>query len=803
MEKIIQKFKKTAPIALALFVILSIFVLPSISLTILSLKSKIPLVENSTNSINDLYFFVTHPFSSIGMLFTKTAALPYYYLLFKLLIVVVLFIWVILTVKTKTKDSDYTDIEQGSSRWCKEGEQYQILNKDNGILLAKDNYLPVDKLGNINITVIGGSGSGKSATFGIPNVLGLLGSYVFTDPKGELYNKTSAYFKENGYKIKVLNLVNTEASDGYNPLLHIKSQPDVDIIVNTIMKGQGDENKSSGGDGDFWDNLAENLFKSVIYFLLSTRPKEEINLATCANLVRAAAANTGRTNMFEELLELLPHDHLARKYFANVKLSNDKVFASIATTLQSKLSKFDAPNIAALTATDTIDFKSIGEEKTALFVISPDSQSTYDFILTMFFSQLLQELYAEADKQPDQKLKMPVYFFLDEFANIGQIPEFDKKISTSRSRRISFSIILQNLDQLEALYPKSYETILANCDTHLFLGSNSKKTSEYFSQALGKITLKVENKSTSKNTKNKDSENETTSTNIMSRDLMTPDEIKNLDNNKCIILEKGVPPILADKFWYFKEEKAKPLLEYAFKSVYQDYKVDRGTWNIFDPTRKVKVNSGMGINAVNPNKIHELENNLLETQKEVLKSNKVTKEKKIKNKDITQLSLDELFKEETIKMKNDKVKQIEELNLSEENAKDIKTEKNSKKLENKVSNLSLDDIVFENKDKQDLLIDKINNKYAIELEKELDKNVKMQKDQNKKIAEINQKILDEQLENTLVFDIDTEKDKEKEDIKKKKKNKKTKEENKLKDIEYEDTNLSDELAKMFDDLFNK
>lgn len=801
MEKIIQKFKKTAPIALALFVILSIFVLPSISLTILSLKSKIPLVENSTNSINDLYFFVTHPFSSIGMLFTKTAALPYYYLLFKLLIVVVLFIWVILTVKTKTKDSDYTDIEQGSSRWCKEGEQYQILNKDNGILLAKDNYLPVDKLGNINITVIGGSGSGKSATFGIPNVLGLLGSYVFTDPKGELYNKTSAYFKENGYKIKVLNLVNTEASDGYNPLLHIKSQPDVDIIVNTIMKGQGDENKSSGGDGDFWDNLAENLFKSVIYFLLSTRPKEEINLATCANLVRAAAANTGRTNMFEELLELLPHDHLARKYFANVKLSNDKVFASIATTLQSKLSKFDAPNIAALTATDTIDFKSIGEEKTALFVISPDSQSTYDFILTMFFSQLLQELYAEADKQPDQKLKMPVYFFLDEFANIGQIPEFDKKISTSRSRRISFSIILQNLDQLEALYPKSYETILANCDTHLFLGSNSKKTSEYFSQALGKITLKVENKSTSKNTKNKDSENETTSTNIMSRDLMTPDEIKNLDNNKCIILEKGVPPILADKFWYFKEEKAKPLLEYAFKSVYQDYKVDRGTWNIFDPTRKVKVNSGMGINAVNPNKIHELENNLLETQKEVLKSNKVTKEKKIKNKDITQLSLDELFKEETIKMKNDKVKQIEELNLSEENAKDIKTEKNSKKLENKVSNLSLDDIVFEDKDKQDLLIDKINNKYAIELEKELDKNVKMQKDQNKKIAEINQKILDEQLENTLVFDIDTEKDKEKEDIKKK--NKKTKEENKLKDIEYEDTNLSDELAKMFDDLFNK
>lgn len=797
MEKIIQKFKKTAPIALALFVILSIFVLPSISLTILSLKSKIPLVKNSTNSINDLYFFVTHPFSSIGMLFTKTAALPYYYLLFKLLIVVVLFIWVILTVKTKTKDSDYTDIEQGSSRWCKEGEQYQILNKDNGILLAKDNYLPVDKLGNINITVIGGSGSGKSATFGIPNVLGLLGSYVFTDPKGELYNKTSSYFKENGYKIKVLNLVNTEASDGYNPLLHIKSQPDVDIIVNTIMKGQGDENKSSGGDGDFWDNLAENLFKSVIYFLLSTRPKEEINLATCANLVRAAAANTGRTNMFEELLELLPHDHLARKYFANVKLSNDKVFASIATTLQSKLSKFDAPNIAALTATDTIDFKSIGEEKTALFVISPDSQSTYDFILTMFFSQLLQELYAEADKQPDQKLKMPVYFFLDEFANIGQIPEFDKKISTSRSRRISFSIILQNLDQLEALYPKSYETILANCDTHLFLGSNSKKTSEYFSQALGKITLKVENKSTSKNTKNKDSENETTSTNIMSRDLMTPDEIKNLDNNKCIILEKGVPPILADKFWYFKEEKAKPLLEYAFKSVYQDYKVDRGTWNIFDPTRKVKVNSGMGINAVNPNKIHELENNLLETQKEVLKSNKATKEKKIKNKDITQLSLDELFKEETIKMKNDKVKQIEELNLSEENAKDIKTEKNSKKLENKVSNLSLDDIVFEDKDKQDLLIDKINNKYAIELEKELDKNVKIQKDQNKKIAEINQKILDEQLENTLVFDIDT----EKEDIKKK--NKKTKEENKLKDIEYEDTNLSDELAKMFDDLFNK
>lgn len=804
MEKIIQKFKKTAPLALAIFIILALFILPSISLTILSLKVKTPLVENSTNSINDLYYFVTHPFSSIGMLFTKTAALPYYYMLFKLLILIVLFIWVILSVKLKTKKTDYTDIEQGSSRWCKEGEQYQILSKDNGILLAKDNYLPVDKSGNINITVIGGSGSGKSATFGIPNVLGLLGSYVFTDPKGELYNKTSAYFKENGYKIKVLNLVHTEASDGYNPLLHIKSQPDVDVIVNTIMKGQGDENKSSG-DGDFWDNLAENLFKSVIYFLLSTRPKEEINLATCANLVRAAAANTGRTNIFEELLELLPHDHLARKYFANVKLSNDKVFASIATTLQSKLSKFDAPNIAALTATDTIDFKSIGEEKTALFVISPDSQSTYDFILTMFFSQLLQELYAHADQQQDQKLKVPVYFILDEFANIGQIPEFDKKISTSRSRKISFSIILQNLDQLEALYPKSYETILANCDTHVFLGSNSKKTSEYFSQALGKMTLKVENKSTSKNTKNKDSENETTSTNIMSRDLMTPDEIKNLDNNKCIILEKGLPPILADKFWYFKEEKAKLLLEYAFKSVYQEYRVDRGNWNIFDPTRKVKVNNGMGINAVNPNKIHELENNLLETQKELLYNSKKTKEKKIKNKDITQLSLDELFKEETIKMKNDKVKQIEELNISETKQENKEKEvKDSKKIENKVSQLSLDDIVFEDKTKQDEIVEEINNKYSEELAKAISKNVKTQKEQNKKIDMLNQQLLNNQLENTLVFDIDTEKDdKEKENNKDNKKGKKETQEKQIEQIEYEDTNLYDELSKKFEDLFDK
>lgn len=300
-----------------------------------------------------------------------------------------------------------------------------------------------------------GSGSGKSASFSIPNAYQMLGSYVFTDPKGELYDKTAGFLKRNGYDIKVLNLVRPQNSDGYNPLMHISSELDVDVIANTIVKGQ----KSEGGNSDpYWDDMAEMLLKALIYYLIATRPEEEQNLASCAELVRAANTNGGN-NLLSELMGQLPYDHPARMYYKSIEIAPEKTYGSILSSLQSKLGKFDSKEIAELTSTDTIDFEEIGKRKTAVYVISSDTHTAYDFLLTIFFAQMIQQLYDFADLQGGQ-LPMPTFFILDEFANIGKVPDFDKKISTSRSRKIQFSVILQNLDQLEAVYEKSYETII-------------------------------------------------------------------------------------------------------------------------------------------------------------------------------------------------------------------------------------------------------------------------------------------------------------------------------------------------------
>ena len=470
----------------------------------------------------------------------------------------------------------YDDIEHGSSDWSENGEQYQVLSRKSGIILAENNYLPLDKRGNVNVLVVGGSGSGKSASYSIPNAYQMLGSYVFTDPKGELYDRTAGYLKQNGYKIKVLNLVHPQYSDGYNPLMHVSSEIDVDVIANTIVKGQKTE---GGGSDPFWDDSAEMLLKALIYYLMATRPEEEQNLASCAELVRAANTNGG-SNLLTELMSQLPYDHPARMNYKSIEIAPEKTYSSILSTLQSKLGKFDSKEIAELTSTDTINFEDIGTEKTAVYVISSDTHGAYDFLLTIFFAQMIQQLYDFADNNGG-KLKERTYFILDEFANIGRIPDFDKKISTSRSRGISFSVILQNLDQLEAIYEKAHETIIGNCDTHVFLGSNSQKTVEYFSKALGEKTISRENISV-----NRDREHRRTGTSdsdqIMARALMTPDELRRMDNDLCIIFEKGIRPIKAKKFYYFKKPMAKELAK--FEISHNDIgEIERGTWRKYNP----------------------------------------------------------------------------------------------------------------------------------------------------------------------------------------------------------------------------
>ena len=533
------------------------------------------LTQSGTEGISVFVEGIKNPFKGFSNIISNNLMGAYLKTLGGFTIIFAIFF--IIGVARSAPKNEYTDFEHGSSDWSKNGEQYQVLSNKKGIILAEGNYLPVDKRGNINVLVVGGSGSGKSASYSIPNAFQQLGSYVFTDPKGELYDKTAGYLKANGYEIKVLNLVRPENSDGYNPLMHISSEIDVDVIANTIVKGQKTE--GSGSD-PFWDDSAEMLLKALIYYLMATRPEEEQNLASCAELVRAANTNGG-SNLLTELISKLPYDHPARMNYKSIEIAPEKTYSSILSTLQSKLGKFDSKEIAEVTSTDTINFQEIGSKKTAVYVISSDTHTAYDFLLTIFFAQMIQQLYDFAD-QNGGALKVPTYFILDEFANIGKVPDFDKKISTSRSRKISFSVILQNLDQLEAVYEKSYETIIGNCDTHVFLGSNSYKTVEYFSKALGEKTIERDSISI-----NRDRQyfktGQSTSDQVMARALMTPDELRRMDNDLCIIFEKGIKPVKANKFYYFKNRRMSDALNRYHISHNDDRGLDRGTWRKFNP----------------------------------------------------------------------------------------------------------------------------------------------------------------------------------------------------------------------------
>lgn len=575
MKKAFEKNKKYLILFLVLWIVLEIVLIAPMSVAIAestSAQGQFELanfIENFGKEVSSFTAITRIGSAGAGSAFGKGTLW---------LTILCLVVTAIGIIKSKPKNN-YEDIENGSSDWCEGGEQYKILSKNKGIILAEDNYLPVDKIGNVNVLVVGGSGSGKSASYSIPNAYQMLGSYVFTDPKGELYDKTAGYLKANGYDIKVLNLVNPENSDGYNPLMHIQSEIDVDVIANTIIKGQDSDGK---GSDPFWDNNAEMLLKSLIYYLLEKRPKEEINLTSCAEMVRAAASSNG-TNLLRELMSELPLSHPARTNFQSVEVvaGSEKTYSSILSTLQSKLGKFDSQEIANVTSTNTINFEDIANHKTAVYVISSDTHTAYNFLLTIFFAQMIQQLYNYADMNGG-RLKVPTYFILDEFANIGQIPDFDKKISTSRSRGISFSVILQNLDQLEAVYEKSYETIMGNCDTHVFLGSNSFKTVEYFSKQLGETTIARDTKSTNRD-KNFSKQGYSTSDQIMGRALMTPDELRRMDNELCIIFEKGLKPIKANKYYYF----TKPTMNRRLNQERLDHNnFDagvRGEWRKFNP----------------------------------------------------------------------------------------------------------------------------------------------------------------------------------------------------------------------------
>lgn len=537
-------------------------------------KTKIDKVGKMTVDLdNTLKIFkvqIFKPFTVINGLFTTEGLLKdfFNYSLLLFFVFGILTIWMIIK---NGKIRDFEGTEHGSSGWAKNGEEFkkqsdgsEILNNKKGFILSRDHYLGTDQRKvkvNKNILVIGGSGTGKSACFVKPNILQKLGSYVITDPKGELYRDTSKYLEEAGWKIKVLNLVDTEYSNRYNPLMNIHDYSDVDIIAHTIVSGGSQE---SGKSSDpFWDNTAKMLLKACIYYVISVLPEEERNLSSCLNIVRAGGSDE---TLFDKLFvsELKP-DHPGRKEYEGIRVGADKTKQSIAISLVSKLSHFDSPNMQRLTTTNDISFEDLAKEKTAIYVISPDSHTTYNYILTIFYAQLLQRLYNIADKSGGA-LKEPVYVLLDEFANIGKIPDFNQKLSTSRSRGISMSIIVQSLDQLIDLYKDLYENIMSNCDTQIFLGSQSIKTCEYISKSLGQQTLIYGSKSRSRDKDNWRTQGVSESEQRQGRELMTVDELKRMPLDDQIIIVRGLRPIYAKKAWFFKyHPEREKLKKYTIK----------------------------------------------------------------------------------------------------------------------------------------------------------------------------------------------------------------------------------------------
>ena len=461
---------------------------------------------------------------------------------------------------------EYEGRESGSSHWGQGAEDYkhdsngkEILNKKEGFILSTKHYLGTDlkKVGiNKNILVVGGSGSGKTACYIKPNIMQCLGSYIITDPKGELYKETSEFLKKEGYDVKVFNLVNPKFSDFYNPIANLNSHPDVDTLAHILVTGAKKE--GGGGDDPFWDETAKMLISATIYYVLSCLPLEEQNIGSCLNIIRQGGADG---SIFEKLfIDDLKPEHPGRVQYESFKTAADKTMQSIVISSISKMRVFDMPAIQKITSSNSIIFSDIAKKKTAVYVITSAAESTYDFVSTMFFSQMFSILYKQADDY-GSSLPNQVYFLLDEFANIGQIPDFEKKLSTTRSLGISISIIVQSLDQLEKLYKESYENILGNCDTQLLLGTNSQKTAEYFSKSLGQTTITVESKSISKDKNEDKKQGVNISKSKQARDLMTVDEIRRMDNNKEILMVRGLKPIMANKFWYYKFHPKRDIIE--------------------------------------------------------------------------------------------------------------------------------------------------------------------------------------------------------------------------------------------------
>ena len=401
---------------------------------------------------------------------------------------------------------------------------------------------------NLLSLVVGGSGAGKTRFYAKPNLLQANTSFVVLDPKGELTRDTANILEELGYEIRVLDLINMDRSYCYNPFAYLKTDNDVQKLVTNLFKATTP--KGSQSQDPFWDTAASMLLLSLIFYLRYEAPEDEQNFPMVMEMLRAGEVHED-DDYYQSPLDILffklerrNPNHIAVKYYKDYHSGSAKTLKSIQITLAARLEKFNLEAVAKLTATDELDFTSLGERKVALFAIIPDNDTSFNFLISMLYTQLFQQLFWLADTVYQGSLPVHVHLLMDEFANVSLPDAFDKILSVMRSREVSVSIILQNMAQLKALFEKQWESIAGNCDEFLYLGGNEKSTHQYVSELLGKST--IDTNTYGKSTGH--SGNYSTNYQNTGRELMTPDEVRMLDNNLAILFIRGERPIIDRKY---------------------------------------------------------------------------------------------------------------------------------------------------------------------------------------------------------------------------------------------------------------
>ena len=401
---------------------------------------------------------------------------------------------------------------------------------------------------NLNTLVCGGSGAGKTRFYCKPNLMQANTSFVILDPKGEIVRDVGKLLEAKRYEIKVLDLISMEKSHCYNPFVYLRSDNDIQRLVTNLFKSTTP--KGSQSNDPFWDTAASMLLLALVFYLHYEAPEDEQNFAMVMEMLRAGAIEDEEEprpspldNLFSEL-EYENPEHIALKYYHSYHSGSAKTLKSIQITLAARLEKFNLESLAALTTTDELELEALGEKKTALFALIPDNDTSFNFLVSLLYTQLFQQLFYSADHIHGGSLPIPVHFLMDEFANVSLPDDFDKILSVMRSRSVSVSIILQNLAQLKALFEKQWESIVGNCDEFLYLGGNEQSTHKYVSELLGKSTIDT-------NTYGKSSGrsgNYSTNYQISGRELLTPDEVRMLDNQYAILFIRGERPVLDFKY---------------------------------------------------------------------------------------------------------------------------------------------------------------------------------------------------------------------------------------------------------------